>query len=48
MQNIIRYAKIADMNTLNQLIMAWNNLTFNFRRDISELIVSILINIFIN
>ena len=47
-QNIIRHAKAADMNTLNQLTMAWNNLAFDFRRDIPEPTASTSINTFMN
>ena len=47
-QNIIRHAKTTNMNTLNQLTMAWNNLAFDFRRDIPEPTTSTSINIFMN
>ena len=35
--DILRHARSAEMgNTLNQLTLAWNNLAFEFRRDIPE------------
>ena len=47
-QNILRYAKAADMTTFNQLTTAWNNLAFEFRRDIPEPTASTSISTFMN
>ena len=47
-QNILRYAKAADMTTFNQLTTAWNNLAFEFRRDIPEPTASTSVSSFMN